>query len=390
MKKFIAAAAGLMLAGTMVSTACAAVSVSGDARVRYYYQENYVNLADSDDGHFNSRVRAVIKGDTESGAFAKARMKFNTADWNDGDSRNLGMDYAYFGIPMGPVVFTAGSIPTHITALVEDDSTRDGLRLSYSDDMNSVKFLYDNLGENDAGLGTFDEDTNRYSVRYELTNDMINVVAAGLYTNDETDADKSGFVGTVRVAQDFGAVSYSVDYAYVEEDLTANADAGHMGYGVVAVPTGEAGSVAFVAGFTLDGAVMDIPVGFTMIGGDTHLTPNALSHIGEINFVEEPTGEIDDEGKAVYVDNSMIVDTWFAGLKASYQVSEKTTIKGTAAYADMETPNGEFSSSAWEIGGQVTYAISASSSIYGTLGYLDIDELDDKQFGAGFGLDVKF
>lgn len=385
MKKFIAAAAGLMLAGTMVSTACAAVSVSGDARLRWYYQDNYVNLASSDDNHTNSRVRMVVKGDTESGAYAKARMKWNTADWNGGDNRALAFDYAYFGIPMGPVAFQAGSIPTHVTAMVENDETRDGLRLAYADDMNNVTFLYDNFSENDQDLGNSDQDSARYSVRYELTNDMINVVAAGLYYNDETDADMTGFIGTVRVAQDFGAVSYSVDYAYVEEELTGNTDAGHMAYGVVSVPTGEAGSVAFVAGITADGAVMDIPVGFTMIGGDQHLTPSATSNVGRLTLTD---GVRDEDGNVAYAD--IAVDTWFAGIKASYQVSEKTTIKGTAAYADMETPDGSFSTSAWEIGGQVNYAISASSSIYGTLGYLDVDEMEDNQFGAGVGIDVSF
>ena len=41
MKKVIAAAAGLMLVGTMVGSASADVSFGGDARARAYYQQDY-------------------------------------------------------------------------------------------------------------------------------------------------------------------------------------------------------------------------------------------------------------------------------------------------------------------------------------------------------------
>ena len=41
MKKVIAVAAGLMLTGVMVTTASAAVSFSGDARIRGYYEKDY-------------------------------------------------------------------------------------------------------------------------------------------------------------------------------------------------------------------------------------------------------------------------------------------------------------------------------------------------------------
>ena len=41
MKKVIAAAAGLMLVGAMVGTASAAVSIKGDARARFLFQQNY-------------------------------------------------------------------------------------------------------------------------------------------------------------------------------------------------------------------------------------------------------------------------------------------------------------------------------------------------------------
>lgn len=389
MKKFIAAAAGLMLAGTMTATAFAAVEATGDARVRYYYQDNYVNLMDSDDAHWNSRVRVKFKGTTESGAYAQARVNFHVSDWN-GSNGDLGFDHAYLGVPMGPVVVEGGNIPTHLTAMLLNDSDLDSLQVKYADDMNNLVLVYHQISENDQTVGSTDEDAAGYWARYELTNDMINVVAVAGYINDETDADQSGFTGTIRVAQDFGAVFYSVDYAYVEEDLTGTVDAGHMAYAVLGIPTGEAGSISFVGALTDGGAVMDAPIGFTMLAGDQQITPSATGNLGQLAFVDVESGVDLVTGETLYENGSATVDTWALGLKASYQVGEKSTLSGTAAYANMENEDAGIDTSAWEIGAKYAYALAADTTLSVQLGYMDIDEFEDSQFGAGVNLDIKF
>lgn len=397
MKKFIAAAAGLMLTGAMVSSAMAAVTLGGDARVRYYFQENYVNLADSDDAKFNSRVTLKFAGDNEYGAYARAATRWNVADWgadNQG-SRELAFQYAYMGVPLGPVTFEGGKIDRHLTDMVENDESREGLTFMWSDDMNGVQFWYDQLSENNSTTGSSDEDSTRFALAYTYTSDMIDVLAAGFYYNDETDRDTDGFVGTVRVAQDFGVVSYSLDYAFVEEDITGSDDAGHMGYGVLAVPTGEAGSIALVAGFTDGGAVMDAPIGFTMFAGDTQITPSAIGKLGQVTLLDIPTGEviIGDDGveNIKTADQTIQVDTLFVGLKASYQIGEKSTIGGTVAYADWENDSpGGLDIDGWEVGASYKYAIAANTTFSGIIGYCDIDGFDDQQFGLGLNLDIKF
>lgn len=389
MKKFIAAAAGLMLAGTMVSTACAAVEVNGDARLRYYYQDNYINLADSSDNHASTRVRVAFKGTTESGAYAKARVKFN-ADRLGGNGENEGgndlvMDYGFISIPTGPVTIQAGNIPTHITAMVNNDTDWDAIRAVYADDMNSVVFQYAFAGD-DASAD--DSDSYGYHFRYELTNDMINAVAAIVY-NDPAEGD-SGGIYTARIAQDLGMVSYSVDYAFVEDALTGTGDNGHMGYATVGVPTGDAGSLTFVAGMTKDGAVMDVPVGFTMIAGDKTITPGATSQVGVVQDYVPVTTVDAETGESTTTYEDVIVDTWFAGIVASYAVSEKSNLTMTAAYADMDQVDGAWSSNGFEVGANYAYTIADGVSCFVELGYLDIDEVDDSQFGAAFGMDVAF
>lgn len=393
MKKFIAAAAGLMLAGTMVSTACAAVEVNGDARLRYYYQDNYVNLADSNDNHASTRVRVAFKGTTESGAYAKARVKFNADTLSGEENNDLVMDYGYISVPVGMVTIQAGNIPTHITAMINNDTDHDAIQAVYADDMNSFVFQYSFDGDDVDGIAGADSDSYSYIGRYELTNDMINVVAAAIYT-DAAGADAAGQY-TIRIAQDLGMVKYSLDYAFVESDLTGTGSDGHMGYATVAVPTGEMGSITFVGGMTQDGAVMDVPVGFTMIAGDKTITPGVTSQVGQLALTDQVIGMDEATGEAILGDVTVAMDTWFAGIVANYTVSEKSSITMTAAYADMDqnivVPGGpDYSGSAFEVGANYAYTIADGVSCFVELGYLDAEVADDSQFGAAFGMDIAF
>ncbi len=377
MKKFIAAAAGLMLAGTMVSTAFANVEVSGDSRVRYYYQDNY-DLMDGTDNYAHARVRMTVKGSTESGAYAKARLKWDVSRLSDGENAALKFDLAYLSVPMGPVTFMGGRLPTHVTAMVEDDVTRDAFVLNYAREMHSLDFIYEFAGDDGSGD---DEDSFNYIARYEFSNDGLQFVIGAMYT-DPAGAD-GDYVATMRFAHDLGTMSYSFDYAIVGEDLAGGEDDGHMGYMTIGVPTGEAGSVSFIAGFTKDGAVMDVPIGFTMIGGDTMVTPGATANVGALGDFYLGK-ELNDEGQMVDVYGTLLVDTWFAGISASYSVSEKVSLDMTAAYADMDV------ATAWEVGAKYNYAIADGVKTYVQLGYLDVDELDDPLFGAGWGIEVAF
>ena len=116
MKKLIVAAAGLMLAGTMVSTASAepGVSFTGDGRARAFYFQDY-NFVDSDTSNWNSRVRLKIKAESKGGAYAVARLRMAEAKWDGtqltrkgGEQSNLFTDYAYVGTPIGPVAIEGG------------------------------------------------------------------------------------------------------------------------------------------------------------------------------------------------------------------------------------------------------------------------------------------
>ena len=90
MKKVIAVAAGLMLTGALVTTASAAVSFSGDARIRGYLETDYdfgrtVPVVEGqlfprvrtneEDIKANSRYRVKINADAKGGAYVRSRIK---------------------------------------------------------------------------------------------------------------------------------------------------------------------------------------------------------------------------------------------------------------------------------------------------------------------------
>ena len=94
MKKVIAAAAGLMLVGTMVSSASAAVTFSGDARVRAYYQTDYDFGRETDgvrenekEQSWSSRVRVVVRAESKGGAYARARIRMADTTWDGTNNR---------------------------------------------------------------------------------------------------------------------------------------------------------------------------------------------------------------------------------------------------------------------------------------------------------------
>ena len=160
MKKLIVAAAGLMLAGAMVSTASAdaGVSFTGDARTRAFYQQDY-NFIDSDTSNWNSRVRLKMKAESKGGAWAIARVRMADAKWDGAQDQtkataqgsNIYTDYAYMGTPIadGPVSIEGGLMPFNITTWSIWDIRTDAANVAYKSDMTTATFFYHKVDEVD-------------------------------------------------------------------------------------------------------------------------------------------------------------------------------------------------------------------------------------------------
>ncbi len=392
MKKFIAAGAGLMLATSMVSTAFADIAVTGDARARYHYESNYV-LNDSTEDRFDSRVRLHFDGSTESGVYATLGFEAVSSPWQE-DAIELGVSDGFFGVPLGPVALEAGRINTHLTDMVMNDVDTDGARLVYNDDMHSFTLHYSQTTQNGVEVEVTpmsvmpgDEEDSALLGAYYVGNLEPAEVTFGLF-HQGSEGDDDGMFGTVRVAFDLGMVSGSVDYAYYEEALTPTPNDGHAAYATVSAAVGDAGSVTLVGGLTMDGAVMDAPVGFMMLGGDHMIMFSEVGQIPSYVITDEDGDGVWDTAEGT----SHTVDTTFGGLIASYEVAEGLTVTGTAAYAQMKSQDDPalIDTTGFELGGKVEYAVNADTTFGFVVGYLNIDDFDNDIIGAGAELKVSF
>lgn len=392
MKKLIVAAAGLMLAGTMVNTAAAdpGVSFTGDGRVRSFYLQDY-DFTDSDESNWNSRVRLKIKAESKGGAYAVARIRMADGVW-DGTKitrgntfNNLYTDYAYVGTPMGPVAVEGGLMPFNVTTWSVWDIRVDGLNIKYKTDTTTLVGFYHKVDEFDeAQIGEFisynpdgtikskvafnndlvnDDDVDRYGVLLDQKFDggWGLVAAVWAQNDDQSTTDKDGFAAAAEVTGTAGTVGLLGDIAWYQGDLLGLEDDPFGVYGQVAAPLGAV-TLAAGLGYTMDGFVADGDFGPFIMLSDVS---NIATGIG-----------IGTGG-----------DTLFGALVPSMKVSEELTLTGVIAYADIDN---DALDSAFEVSGSAAYAVTDGATLTAEAGYLDIDGFEEPAVGAGLILDVEF
>ena len=386
MKKVIAAAAGLMLVGTMVGTASADVSFSGDARARFLYQENYdlgATVTDPEtgvtsrvrekDNKVTSRVRLQARGTAPGGAYAVGRIGIGNGTWdggNGGTNTVTVADKAYIGVPMGPTVLEAGRLPTELlksTAFFEQDITRDGLTWEFkATDMAAIGVGY-YISYEAAVNGDLvnDHDESQFYIYGDMKFGGSWGTRLGIFYNDdqvENDGrDNDGAFGGIEFAGPGGPLAISTAFAF---DDRGEGDTGYGAFISGGMQFGATG-VALEAGFTKDGFVTDGDYGFVMLGGGQSMSPSSLI--------------LGRQG-----------DTFWIGVPVSFAVSEMLTLQANLVYADFDE-NGD----GFEISGSAIYAISDGCSVDLDLGYFawsapDTVDNEEDPFGAGLTFNVSF
>jgi hypothetical protein len=365
MKKIIAASAGLLLAGSMVSAASAAVTFTGDARERLTLQRDF-DFNDKTNDFNAGRGRLVMNADTKGGATASVRMRFadgvydgteQTGKNGDGKGTNYYTDWAYIGIPIGPVTINAGLMPEldADAMFFRYDKRFDRVAATYKMAKTSVAVEYSKVKEyTDPTTTTFttvypaggvtgpltgsavthtgtdftdDKDINEYGVilKQGFAADWM-VTAIGLYQEDQvpetaTNIDNSGFLGFVNAHGSAGPVKVGADFAYVSKDVQGTADNGWGGTINGKMSFGPA-DVTLIVGQTKDGYLADSNYGFLMIGGAMGGASPDMPVVGS------PIQLVDRVGRGG--------DTFFTGLIGDYKVSNMIKLMGIVAYADIK------------------------------------------------------
>ena len=374
MKKVIAVAAGLMMTGALVTTASAAVSFSGDARVRGYYEKDYDFGAQPRTNEkkvfANSRYRVKVHADAAGGAYVRSRIKISDGTHGSVPSAKTDVvtDYMYLGIPIGPVTIEGGRMPANITTFFLWDRRYDMIIGKWANDMTGVQVWYNKLVES-GDLIDDNDVTGIYGVLTQKFAGDWGLTLAGAYiVDDVTEAplnDRSGFTGTVEVGGPAGPVSLTAAFAYQEADLTASADDGYGGYIEAGMDFG-ATSVALNAGWAQDGYAADDDFGFIMIGGASSITPSG------------PFETLGGGGDT----------TWFGG-KFGFKASEALKLTGILAYATIDNVGDGF-----EISGRAVYSISDGCIVQWDLGYLnwssDTSSDEESPFGTALTFEISF
>jgi hypothetical protein len=402
MKKIIAAAAGLMLAGVMASTAFAdaGVTFKGDARVRYYYQDNY-NLVDSKDTHWASRVRLEFKAESKGGAYAVGRFRLADATWDGtqktakgGADSNLWVDKGYIGVPMGPVVVEGGMGYNTLNEFFRADIDTDFLRIKYATDTTTVVGFFEKWDEfNEVDVttldafgvattktvidnkGTTDDDIDLYGIYVEQKFGGGWVANGTLVLADNQQIDSKapiksndGFGADVLVTGAVGEIGLAGELAYKAADLQGTVDDGVGGYVGVNVPVGPA-AISASLGFTKDGYEAS---------GD-------FDAVGEIYC---PLIMLSDD-RAISTGHKIGAggDTIFVNVAPTFKASEQLSFMAEVTYADIDVDTGD---TALEIGGQADYAISDGAVLRVLAGYLDIADAKENPIGVGLELEISY
>jgi hypothetical protein len=385
MKKLIVAAAGLLLVGMASSAfADAGVSFSGDGRARGFYLQDY-NLSDSDTSEWNSRVRLKFKGESKGGAYAVARVRLAEATWDGtqqsralGESTNFYTDYAYVGVPMGPVAVEAGLMPFNVTTFSVWDVRVDGLHVKYASDSTTLVAFYHKLDEVDeAAIITLpavppsttptvinndvvnDDDIDRFGALLDQKFGDFGLVAS-VWATSNAQGGTDGVAAAAELTGTVGTVGLLADAAYYQADYAGTVDDPVGFYVQAAAPVGPV-TLAAGAGYTMDGFKADGDFGpFIMLSDVSNIATG----------IQIGTGG----------------DTAFAALVPSVKVSEQLTLTAVVAYADIDGPL----NSALEVSGSAAYAVTDGATVTAELGYLDFDGAENPAVGAGVILDVKF
>ena len=383
MKKVIAATAAFMMVAGVASVATAAVDLSGNARVRMIYTDNMF-LEDDSETHLDSRVRINVVAKSVGGAFAKARIRMMDQDgsylggsgdsWGMADNstarsddRNIYVDYAWLGIPLGNgMTIEGGYMTVNWSPFFVFDQRKDRLKLTYKASKTlTLGATFDKLNEGDLDAAS-DEDQNNWGIlaKNKFANGMNGALRI-VYHADDRAVDQSGMRGSVSLAGKVGEGKLYGELVYVDKDIAANglgAGAADDRMGGYLSWNGALGGMnpELMLGYTKDGYQADNDFGWIMIGKAEPIT--ALARVGSGG------------------------DTTFASISNTFKLSEKSNLTGNLVYMDVDAENQD----ALEVSARYAYAVSDGASISLSAGYLDTDRYVNNPMAAYVSLDVTY
>jgi hypothetical protein len=360
----------------MATSAMAEFKFSGDARVRGYYDNNFddtwTNYATADDSAdlWTTRTRFKIEADTKGGAYVKTRVRLADAGYDGtantrNKTNNIYTDYAYIGVPMGPVTVEGGLVPRDVTPFFYFDGRADAVQVKYKNDKTGVVAFFDKVDETEDQIIDVGSDTDWFGFLLNQGFEGGWGLSVGAIYQDD---NESGFGATAQLTGAIGEVALVAELAFQQEEfLSATDDDGFGGYLQATVPVGPA-SIMGMVGFTMDGYNID-----------------------EADF--GPFIILQDYSQiSLGTDFSEVGESIFAAIAPSFKVSEKLTLGAQFSYVNVDP----YAANAgdqdlYEIGATASYAVTDGASLNAIVGYADVDELgNENPTAVGLELAISF
>ncbi len=397
MKKILVAGAALLLVGGMVGSAMAEVNLSGDARVRWMVKDSYDfgNTDQDTTNYFDSRVRVKVEAKAKGGAWAKARIRMNDFRW-DGqgygmvdEKKNIWVDYAYIGVPVGPTTLIGGEVVWDVTKFFQWDVRPTVAALNYKNDVVNIFGLAIVEDADSNAMDNLKDNNMRAYGIYAKANVSADwsVLFYGLYNSDQRDynddltlrtGDDSGALGTVNVTGNVAGLGIVGEVSYMNSDVQGTENDGLGGYAEVSYAMGAL-TPALNIGFTKDSFTADGDFGWLMIGD-----------IQPVAVIKNVGGYGMDW-------------VWVAGT-VDYAVSENLKLTGNLVWASIDSNDDAIAdidrlADLLEISGEAVYTVSEGATLQTAVGYLQpsydgradaAGVQDDGAFGFMASMNIKF
>ncbi|MDH4027949.1 MAG: porin [Nitrospirota bacterium] len=382
MKKYLVLVLTLIFVLSLAVAAFAEVKLSGDARVRGIWKNNYdmdTDADDEDDRYYDQRFRLKVVGDAGNGIEARARLEFANSAWGNGQATkdNPLVEYAYLHIPIASVTVDAGlKTRDYGYGFLTDmyDQEFETIEASMTFDTVTVTAFTDKVTDTRAAETGSDnlKDYDNYGLSVSAKVGEINIGALIASQKDARPAtDVDGNIYDINASANINNIAIKAELAYLTGDINEDTEGNDpMGFFVsAAMPMGQ---------INVHGAIAYAADGYT---ADDDFTPTVFIGTDQNTAALDFAATDDESSYAVVVG-------------ADYSVNDDLGVSAKLAYLSQDAMGvGGDDRTAIEFDAGLSYKIAANASYSLDFGYLspsDWTAEDDAAIALAHKVQISF
>ena len=389
MKKYFIVFLSMLFVLSIAATSFGAVDLSGDARVRGLWKNNWDmnGDVDNDDRYWDQRIRVKFTG-TAGDVEVRTRVVLSDGKW-DGASNtggNVTLDYGYLHIPLDVLTIDAGRQKASFgNAFFLKDGTVDRFKLTVKINDTMIGAFTDKITETNAVAGDDNlDDVDDYGLFIVHKASAVEGGALFVVREDNVNLNNDGVRGTgyikVNVADVAikGEVSMKSGDAHETTDKDLNVNDPYGAFADVTIAAGKA-NITVLAAFTQNGYVADDDFTPTKMIGTGN--PTALKDFGQ--------SPADGSQQNSFILKAGVDVEATADLSVNAQLAYLVLDSYGSAFADAA----DDAASALELDAGIKYQLAQNTTLNVDAGVMFPDNLtanDDHAVVVGQKIEIKF